>query len=144
MLMVGSLAEHLMLFILILFNLEQAFFRSDNTHQLQFESKLFTWNFQPGLLNIFPANKIERNLIVQFRKTFFGDSGSENILFVALEPTLWVIIYDNGNHPILSKPFKLYQRVSFFCYGHKRFIGQQLNGRVWSMGHLRRLKLILQ
>ena len=78
-----------MLFILILFNLEQTLYglQSDITLQLSFELKLFTKSLSTmNFVIFFPANKIERNLTVQSRKAL---SKSEDIRFVALEPTLW-------------------------------------------------------
>ena len=82
-----------MLFILILFNLEQTLYgkQSDIILQLSFELNLFTISFSTmNSVIIFPANKIERNLSVQSRKTF---SWSEIIRFVALGSVLnWLNI----------------------------------------------------
>ena len=127
--MVGSLVEHLMLFISILFNLEQNFCwpQPDYTLQLQFGltiNILLTWNLQPWILDIFPANKIEGNLIVQSLKAF---SETTKFRSVALKAEIMA-----NSELAFQNCTNMYR---FFCYGHKRLIGQHLNGRVWSMGH---------
>ena len=66
---------------------------------------------------IFPANKIERKL-------FNVERHSQNLKLSV--PQLLSPHYGNGNHSIQRRPVKVVPTC--ICYGHKHFIGQQLNG----------------